>query len=270
MKIGIIVATVAAFVAFASTASSGTLRQLIGGADIASQAIRSRHIADGTIETRDLSRAALKQLSSGRRTAGVTGPAGPPGSAGPTGPQGPAGPRGSDGATGPQGERGQQGPQGAQGAQGAQGPAGPPGADADSPAPWVVTIDPLLPPFSQDNFDRLYHNGFAYHNGYRGANGAAGATASWKVALAPGTYALDLLYVAWPDAGIMSWSLDGSPIGSIDGYDAAGEFNRPASLPGIVVTGTEVRTLTVTMATKNDSSPDYAAYIEAMQLRRVA
>ena len=265
MNIGIIVATVAAFVAFASTASSGTLRQLIGGADIASQAIRSRHIADGTIATRDLSRATLKQLSAPRRT--VAGPAGPPGDVGPTGPKGPAGARGSDGATGPQGE---QGPQGQQGAQGPQGPAGPPGAPADSPAPWVVTIDPLLPPFSQDNFDRLYQNGSAYHNGYRGSSGAANATASWKVALAPGTYVLDLLYVAWPDAGIMSWSLDGNPIGSIDGYDAAGELNRSASLPGIVVTGTDVKTLTVTIATKNDASPEYRAYIEAMQLRRVA
>jgi hypothetical protein len=270
MKIGIIVATVAAFVAFASTASSGTLRQLIGGADIENQAIRSRHIADGTIETRDLSRAALKQLSDGRRTAriaGPAGPAGPRGGVGPTGPQGPAGAHGSDGGTGPQGEQGQQGPQGAQGP---QGPAGPPGAAADSPAPWVVTIDPLLPPFSETGFDRLYHNGFAYHNGYRGAAGAVGATASWKVALAPGTYALDLLYVAWPDAGIMSWSLDGSPIGSVDGYDAAGEFNRAASLPGIVVTGADVKTLTVTMATRNDASAEYAAYIEAMQLRRVS
>jgi hypothetical protein len=134
----------------------------------------------------------------------------------------------------------------------------------------VVTIDPLLPPFSQDNFDRLYHNGFAYHNGYRGASGDAGATASWKVALAPGTYVLDLLYVAWPDAGIMSWSLDGNPIGSVDGYDAAGEFNRSASLPGIVATGSEVKTLTVTVADKNAAASEYAAYIEAMQLRRVS
>jgi hypothetical protein len=264
MKTAILLATGVAAVACVSTASSAELRRLIGGADIENNAIRSRHIADGTIATRDLSRATVARLS------GQIGPAGPSGVAGP---QGPAGPRGADGATGADGARGPQGPQGPAGARGPaglQGPAGPTGPAGPASAQWTVPIDPLLPPFSQTSFGQLFSNGAAYHGGYRGTSGAAGATASWKVSLAPGTYVLDLIYVAWPDAGIMSWAVDGSAIGAVDGYDAVGAFNRTASLPGFVVTTAAVKTLTVTMATKNAASPEYRAYLVAMQLRRVA
>src|SRR5262245_15319206 len=212
MKTAILVATGVAAVAFVSTASSADLRRLIGGADIESNAIRSRHIADGAIQTRDLSDAVVRRMS------GQAGPAGP------AGPQGPAGARGADGATGADGARGAQGVQGPQGAAGARGPAGPTGptgptgpSGSGGATPWVVAIDPLLPPFSQTNFGQLFSNGAAYHGGYRGTSGAAGATASWKVSLSAGTYALDLIYVAWPDAGIMSWSLDGTSVGSVDG-----------------------------------------------------
>jgi hypothetical protein len=265
MKTAILVATAVAAVACVSTASSAELRRLIGGADIESNAIRSRHIADGAIQPRDLSPATVKRLSA------------QPGPAGPAGPQGPPGPRGADGTTGGDGQRGPQGIQGPQGPAGARGPAGttgPSGPQGPSgsagPTPWVVAIDPLLPPFSQTNFGQLFANGAAYHNGYRGTSGVAGATASWKVALAAGTYVLDLIYVAWPDAGIMSWAVDGSAIGTVDGYDAVGAFNRTATLPGFVVTTAAVKTLAVTMATKNAASPEYRAYLVAMQLRRVA
>jgi hypothetical protein len=127
-----------------------------------------------------------------------------------------------------------------------------------------------MPPFSQEHFGILYRNGFAIHNGYRASNGDVDATASWKVVLSPGTYSLDLLYVAWPDAGVMSWTLNGDDIGNIDGYDAGGQFDQIASLDGIHVGDGDVQTLTVKIASKSPGSSGYAAYLQGLQLRRTA
>jgi hypothetical protein len=129
-------------------------------------------------------------------------------------------------------------------------------------------------PFSQSNYNHLYRNPEALHNGYRGATvggaGALNASASWKVVLTPGTYSLDLIYVAYSDAGIMIWTLDAANLGNVDGYSPGAAFNTTASLPSFTVTTGGVKTLTVTMSTKNTASSGYDAYLEAIQLRRLS
>jgi hypothetical protein len=91
----------------------------ITGSQIASNAITSKHVKNGTLQTADLSKAAQAALRGAKGDRGATGPTGPSGPAGPAGSQGPQGPTGPPGNTGPQG------PQGLQGPPGAQGPAGP-------------------------------------------------------------------------------------------------------------------------------------------------
>ena len=92
--------------------ASGTVRDLITGAQIRDGSITSRDIANHTLIRKDLSSKLVTSLR------GQTGPAGP---------AGPAGPQGEKGATGDRGPAGSQGPEGPPGAQGPQGPKGDPG-----------------------------------------------------------------------------------------------------------------------------------------------
>ena len=94
------VALVALMAALGGTAVA---RTLITGKDIANDAITSRHVKDGTLQSADLSpsiRSAMARRTSAR---------------GPAGPQGPQGQQGAQGPEGPRGETGPQGPAGADG-----------------------------------------------------------------------------------------------------------------------------------------------------------
>ncbi len=133
-----------------------------------------------------------------------------------------------------------------------------------------MQIDPILPPAAQSNFDTLYFNGSAYNGGYRSGpgNGVQDQSASWKVVLSAGTYSLDVIYVAWNDAGVMTWSLDDTAVGTIDGFSQGGQYNSQATLDNIVVGDSGAKTLTVKVSSKADASQGYNAYLQALQLRR--
>lgn len=72
--------------------------------------------------------------------------------------------------------------------------------------------------------------------------------------LSAGTYSLDLIYVAWNDAGVMTWSLDDTAVGTIDGYSQGGQYNSQATLDNIVVGASGAKTLTVEVSSKADAS----------------
>lgn len=78
----------------------------VGPGDIKSNAVRSKHIKNGTIRASDLSRAARSVLR------GKSGVRGPTGSRGPRGSRGSRGPRGRTGSRGPTGPAGPAGPAG--------------------------------------------------------------------------------------------------------------------------------------------------------------
>ena len=251
-KKGVLAAAVSASLIVVVAASSATARSLITGLQIKNGSITSADLADGTIKSRDLA-PSLRHAQA--VVPGPQGPQGPQGTQGEAGPQGPKGDAGAQGA---------QGPAGPQGATGAQGPAGPP--------QWNVQIDPILPPASQANFDTLYFSGSAYNGGYRAGpgNGVQDQSASWKVVLGAGTYSLDLIYVAWSDAGVMTWSLDDNAIGTVDGYSGGGQYNSRATLENIVVAEAGVKTLSVKVSSKADASQGFNAYLQAIQLRRTS
>lgn len=101
--LGISIALFALFIALGGpAAASETARAVV-------KQITGKQIKDGSVKTKDLSKAARNSLK---------------------GQQGPAGPAGQPGAIGAQGAQGQQGAPGAQGSQGAQGPQGAPGDPA--------------------------------------------------------------------------------------------------------------------------------------------
>lgn len=90
------------------------------GKDIASSAVSSKQVKDGSLVTADVLPDTVAAMSAkgAAGAVGATGPAGPAGPAGTAGGQGPAG------AKGPNGLQGAPGPQGLQGPAGAQGPSG--------------------------------------------------------------------------------------------------------------------------------------------------
>jgi len=90
------------------------------GKDIASNAVASKQVKDGSLKTADVLADTVAAMSAkgAPGDAGATGPAGAAGASGSAGGQGPAG------AKGPTGPQGAPGPQGLQGPAGAQGPAG--------------------------------------------------------------------------------------------------------------------------------------------------
>jgi hypothetical protein len=97
-----------------------------------------------------------------------------------------------------------------------------------------VSIDPLLPPFSQTNFGQAVQQRRRTPGRLPRSERRRPRLGVVEVALAPGTDVLDLIDVAWPDAGVTSWAADVSAIGTVDGYDAVGASTHP-SLPGFVV-----------------------------------
>jgi len=97
----------AALAAFVLIGGSATAAKLITGRQIANGTITGADIKKGSLGTKQLSRAAIRTLQ--------TGKPGPRGATGATGPQGPAGPAGAPGAKGEQGIPGPQGPQGPSG-----------------------------------------------------------------------------------------------------------------------------------------------------------
>jgi hypothetical protein len=104
-----VVAVLALAASFGGTAVA---KKLISGKDIASNAISSRHVADGSLRSSDLNASLRKQMTrtSSTPTPGPKGESGPQGPKGDSGPAGPQGLKGDTGATGPQGPQGPPGP----------------------------------------------------------------------------------------------------------------------------------------------------------------
>jgi hypothetical protein len=95
-------AHVLAFIAVVLALTGGAYAaSKVGSRDIKRNAVRSKHVRDGTVQARDLSRGVRRLLF---RT--TSGPRGPRGERGPTGPRGRRGFRGATGPTGPKGDPG--------------------------------------------------------------------------------------------------------------------------------------------------------------------
>jgi hypothetical protein len=80
----------------------------MSGSAVAASLITSKQIKDGTIQTRDLSKKAIRALA--KSTTATPGPQGPVGPAGPAGSAGPKGDAGATGGTGAKGDPGGRGP----------------------------------------------------------------------------------------------------------------------------------------------------------------
>lgn len=87
--VAIVIAALALCASVGGTAVADGVKKLIGAGDIKKDAIRSKHVKDGSLKARDFKPGVLLAGSPGAR--GAVGPQGLTGPAGPTGPEGPQG-----------------------------------------------------------------------------------------------------------------------------------------------------------------------------------
>ncbi len=84
-----------------------------------------------------------------------------------------------------------------------------------------------------------------------------------------GTHTLEFFHLPFQNRGIYTLQIDGSTIGTIDGYSASLIPTR-AVLTGITVSTTGQHTFTVTMASKNASSSAYTGMLDRAVLTQTA
>lgn len=94
---------------------------------------------------------------------------------------------------------------------------------------------------------------------------------TWPLVLSAGTWRLDIDYVKGSVCGIATFRIDGTSIGTVDGYDAsAALYNQSASITGISVASSGKKTFGILMATKNASASNYRFLLTAAFLTRTA
>ena len=88
----------------------------------------------------------------------------------------------------------------------------------------------------------------------------------WQLPLAAGTWSMEVTHVTADDAGIMTFSIDGADIGSVDAYAPAIEENAQANIAKISVATSGMHTLRVRTDAKNVASSNYFGYLVWLRL----
>ena len=147
--------------------------------------------------------------------------------------------------------------------------------DPDVNMPWHVIVDPRqVPDTTIGTWSESWH---APDSGLKFANGGSGLAGglsqndevAWDVVLAAGTWDVTLHHRKSTNVGIYTVTVDGSSIGTVDGYAAAAAA-AATTISGVSVATTGKKRLKFKMATKNASSSDYVATIHKVTLRRTA
>ncbi len=200
---------------------------------------------------------------------GDAGDPGVPGAKGDTGGKGDTGPAGANGTDGLRGDVGPAGAEGPVGPAGPQGPVGPQGPAGGLVYPAIVDINPVPRPSASHLWNDVFVNDSAWNNVYRRSypDGDSSSYIEWKVPLGAGTWDIEATVITTDDAGIMTFSLDGNDVGSVDGYDALPTaFNVRKEINGVDVATSGIHTLRISTATKNINSYGYFGYLVWVRL----
>ncbi len=108
-----------------------------------------------------------------------------------------------------------------------------------------------------------------FYTGDIESSGAQNDEIYWDIGLSGGTWDFTLLHHKASNRGIYTVSIDGSSIGTIDGYNGTSVKNVLSVITGTSVTAGK-RRLKLKMATKNGSASNYFGTVGAIQLRRTA
>jgi hypothetical protein len=144
-----------------------------------------------------------------------------------------------------------------------------------SDAPWLISITPEMLRSAEVGTWALYDwsgEGINYGNGNQGLDHSPGNqddSLAWPVVLSAGTWTVHLRYRKSSNVGIFTVKLDGSSVGTVDGYAASPALGS-TSITDIAVATSGKKTLEIVIATKNASSSGYFAGLTGITLLRTA
>lgn len=139
----------------------------------------------------------------------------------------------------------------------------------DSNLPWVVTLFAAAgAPITNVNWSTF--NYASASSGSLDSSGAQNAEASWDVVLGAGTWTLETVVITSISRGIITASLDGTNIGTMDCYSGSSVVHVHKIITDISIATSGKKRLRFLMATKNASSSGYLGQVETIQFRRTA
>jgi hypothetical protein len=107
-----------------------------------------------------------------------------------------------------------------------------------------------------------------WNNAYRSSYPGGDSTSflEWRIPIGAGTWAISTTFVSSPDAGIMTFSIDGADVGSVDGYEDPGTYNVNADISDVGIATSGLHTVRVRTETKNLASAGYFGYLTWIRL----
>lgn len=142
----------------------------------------------------------------------------------------------------------------------------------DALLPGVVDVPPYL--YSADSGTVTWvasiHSSRMWGGHLAEITSSANWWIEWSVWLPAGTFDLGIVAFLGTNYGIVDFTLDGSPIGTVDFYDPVGASNALKTLSGISVGATGLHTLRLTCTSKNASSSNKFIGLNWMQFVRTA
>ncbi len=138
-------------------------------------------------------------------------------------------------------------------------------------SPWLIDIDPFLTAIYHVNWDtNVPYAGTLGGGTHNTDTDAVDNEINFDVVLGAGTWTVRVMFLSASNAGIMTLTLDGASLGTIDNYSASIAPNVAGAIAGIIVATPGKRRLKIKMSTKNASSSAYACYLQKVQLQRTA
>lgn len=138
-----------------------------------------------------------------------------------------------------------------------------------APYPEVIDLDPFMTWQVETNWGNRVVDTACLKNGYRQGT-VQNSALHIDVPIGAGTWTVEVMTFQASDAGIITVYFDSTSVGTLDGYNAVATRNVRASITGIVIATSAVRTLKLVMETKNASSSGYKCNLQGVRLLRTA
>jgi hypothetical protein len=139
--------------------------------------------------------------------------------------------------------------------------------------PWMVNVNVFTTPGSQVRWNAITITAGLLYGAYllSDAPGAVDAEVTWPVYLSKGTWTFTLTHYKHVSVGQYEVSIDGTVVGTIEGYNAGGAWpNFLSAITGIVISNNAKVTLKLRMHTKNAASAAYYGAIQGINFIRTA
>jgi hypothetical protein len=124
-------------------------------------------------------------------------------------------------------------------------------------------VNPVTRPSASQLWGDIRVTPQSWNNVFRASfpNGDASSWIQWKLPIGAGTWDISVTYASSPDAAIMTASLDGTDVGTIDGYADPSVFNVQGEINNVTVASSGMHTLRIRTDSKNASSSGYFGYL---------